>query len=130
MSSIVDATLTDVLFNRPEGFDLPAWWAMWRAGHEKGRPAVPSTLKISPAALPRSLERFAAALRILEADGDRAAVSITSGSVPELRGQLLAYGGAIGVMAPQSLRRSMADFAKRIGGRCAGRFSVIGVNMR
>jgi predicted DNA-binding transcriptional regulator YafY len=124
VSHILDARLLDERFARPPDFDLASFWAEWCAEFERGRAGYEVAARISPQAAPMldvylGARAAGAGPAPRDADGWLTARLVFE-SLEEARGRLLALGGAVEVLAPEALRRSMADFAARIIERYAG----------
>ncbi len=126
VSHILDARLLDERFTRPPDFDLASFWAAWCAEFERGLAGYAVTARSSPQAAPMLDlylgERAAGALAgpaPRDAEGWLMARLVFE-SLEEARGRLLAMGGAVEVLEPEALRRSMADFGARIAERYAG----------
>jgi predicted DNA-binding transcriptional regulator YafY len=89
----------------PDDFDLAAFW------EEAGRRRAPvaafrATLRVSARLLPLLERRFGVA-------ADHGRVTLPFPSIEEARTAVLGWGGAVEVLAPQALRRTVADFAAR-----------------
>ena len=115
--------LTDVRpaagsFTRPAAFDLAAFWTAWCVRMERNRPVYAVVVRVAPALLadlPHYFGAPAVADAALARDAARwATVTIPFASLETARVQLLGLGGAVEVLAPEPLRRSIADFAQQI----------------
>jgi predicted DNA-binding transcriptional regulator YafY len=106
LTEVLEVTTTPEASEVPTGFHLPAFWQAWRQRSPAGSRLV-ATVRIDPSLVPW-LERQVTDLR---ADGG--IVSITFGSFEQARATILGWGGAVEVMAPEALRRSVADFAEQ-----------------
>ena len=116
-SAVVDAALLEEKFERPETFDLASYWAQWAARHEANR-SVFSVTALAGVGVLANLENKLGKDRVLrseepESDG-RVQVQLTFEYLEEARSTLLGFGGAIEVVSPEALRRSMADFGEQI----------------
>ncbi len=116
-SAVVDAELLEERFERPETFDLASYWAQWAARHEANRSVFP-VIALARLGVLANLENELGKDRVLrseerESDG-RVRVQLTFEYLEEARSTLLGFGGAIEVVSPEALRRSMADFGEQI----------------
>jgi len=116
-SDILEPRLLEETFVRPSGFDLEAFWTTWAADVESNRWFFPVTLRVSRDALPE-LERTLG--RRIQRSGDvdsgsaRIEVRMSFDRFEHARASLLACGNAVEVLAPDALRLSIADFARKI----------------
>jgi predicted DNA-binding transcriptional regulator YafY len=104
-------------FERPDGFELAAFWRQWSAEFEASRPRLPVALRASPEALAAFAEVFgpaalAAALPpgedgwrvvMLSFEHERAAV-----------GRLAGFGDQVEVLTPSSVRSGLVATARQI----------------
>jgi len=116
-SAVVDAELLEERFERPETFDLASYWAQWAVKHEANRSVFP-VIALAGAGVLANLENELGKDRVLrseepESDG-RVRAQLTFEYFEEARSTLLGFGGAIEVVSPEALRRSMADFGEQI----------------
>jgi predicted DNA-binding transcriptional regulator YafY len=121
VSQIIEAELLPDCFNRPPDFALEAFWEQWCHEYES-RPAFSARVRVAPEAL--SL--------LAEYVGDRARVRLNELSTADQDGwvtfdlpfesfvaartRLLGLGRAVEVLEPESLRKSLIDFAEQIIG--------------
>jgi predicted DNA-binding transcriptional regulator YafY len=120
VSRILNVRIADERFERPEGFDLAAFWKAWCAEREEARPSYPVTARVSPELvrlLPlyfgdRIRERVASA-GPPDADG-WITLTLPFERFEEARGRILGFGRAVEVLAPEPLRLSVIDFAQQI----------------
>jgi len=121
VSQIVEAELTPEVFARPPEFQLEAFWVAW-CGEYESQPPFCARVRVSPEALPMLAEYV----------GDRARGQLTQRPSPERDGwvtldlpfesfvaartRLLGLGRAVEVLEPESLRKSLIDFAEQIVG--------------
>ena len=116
-STIVQAKLLPEHFDRPDGFELPVYWEEWVARTEARRASFLVTARVKPEVLGvLSKELGEPRIRQLEnpIDGDRIPVSLDFEYLEQARTFLLGLGAAVEVIAPESLRRSVADYAEQI----------------
>ena len=107
-------------FERPADFDLAAFWQKWCADYENDRPRYEVRALVSPslaARLPRLLQEnqpdVLNAPPAAQRDGWQA-MTLTFENFETARTRILGFGGAIEVLEPLALRRSMADYAQQI----------------
>ena len=106
-------------FTRPADFDLARFWAAWCVRTEQSRALYRVEARVAPALLPDLARYFgatagAAAVAAPRDEQGWATLTLTFDSLEAARAQLLELGGAVEVLAPAPLRRSMADFAAQI----------------
>jgi predicted DNA-binding transcriptional regulator YafY len=121
VSQIVEADLLPEGFIRPPEFDLEAFWEAWCREYES-QPPFCAQVRVAPEALPLLAEYV----------GDRARAGLMQRRPPDIDGwvtldlpfesfvaartRLLGLGRAVEVLEPESLRRSLIDFAEQIVG--------------
>jgi predicted DNA-binding transcriptional regulator YafY len=106
-------------FTRPADFDLARFWAAWCARLAHDRNGYAAVVRIAPALLPDLAHYLGVQANALAAtaprDGQgRVTLHLTFDSLEAARAQLLSLGGAVEVLAPEPLRRTVADFAQQI----------------
>ncbi len=113
-SAIVDAVLLDDTFERPTGFDLRSYWLNWSLRHAANRPSYVVVARIDPE-IQRFLERDFGGENVvpLDAGNDPFLVRLNFEQLIQARSALLPFGGAVEVLSPEALRRSIADFAEQ-----------------
>ena len=116
-SAVVDAELLEERFERPDTFDLTTYWAQWAARYEANRSVFP-VIALARLGVLANLENRLGKDRVLrsedpESDG-RVRAQLTFEYFEEARSTLLGFGGAIEVVSPEALRRSIADFGEQI----------------
>ena len=118
LSRLQRARLLRGHFTRPAEFDVATFWSAWRAGQEERSPAFVVTLRTSPELRGELPQHFGERFRDPKPD-DEGWSTITPAfeSFEVARARLLALGGAVEVLAPRSLRLSIADFAAQIASR-------------
>lgn len=118
-AQITEAAILDGPFARSPDFDLPAFWRGWCVEAERHRSSFVALVRVSPALAaelaPGSGEsgHVAGATAPPDAAG-WVTVTLTFESLDAARGRLLAFGGAVEVLEPASLRLSLADYAAQI----------------
>jgi predicted DNA-binding transcriptional regulator YafY len=120
VARIASARVLAEPFERPEGFDLAAFWRQWSAEFETSRPRIPVVVRASPSALAAFGEVFgqaagpalAAALPpdehgwrmvTLSFEHERAAV-----------GRLAGFGDQVEVLTPPAVRTALVATARLI----------------
>ena len=121
VSQIVEAEMTPECFARPPEFDLETFWKCWCKEYES-HPSFLARVRAAPEAL----------ATLAESIGERARGRLAASSPPDQDGwiildlpfesfvaartHLLGLGRAVEVLEPESLRRSLIDFAEQIVG--------------
>ena len=120
VSHLLDARISNESFERPADFELAAFWKTWCAEFEENRPYYPVIARVAPNLVPELHRYF----------GDRIRAKIAEAGPPDAEGwitlelpferlaaardRILGLGGAIEVLEPEALRRSVLDFAIQI----------------
>jgi predicted DNA-binding transcriptional regulator YafY len=110
-------------FERPEDFDLAAYWTESTAAYERETPQVDVTVRINPERLDRLRSaigdrRVDAAERIDEADPDGwDRLRIRLDWPREAPGQLLLVGSEMEVLEPVEIRERIASLAREVAAR-------------
>ena len=99
-------------FTRLDDFDLLAFWRAWCARTEAAESTYQVRVRVSPALLPLLDRVVGDEPEEPDADG-WVGLTLGFGSLQAARSRLLAYGGAVEVLAPRALRLSMADYARQ-----------------
>lgn len=121
VSQIVEAEILSDGFTRPTDFELEAFWEGWCEEYES-LPPFQARVRVAPETLPILAEYV----------GDRARGHLSSSLIPDAdgwvtlnlpfesfiaaRSRLLGLGRAVEVMEPETLRKSLVDFAEQIVG--------------
>ncbi len=107
-------------FERPEGFDLADFWQMWCARRVQNRFNFRTRVRVAPELIPHlpwyfgsSIRRQVARAGPPDAEG-WIEIDLTFDFPETARSRLLPLGGAIEVLEPEALRRSLHDFAERV----------------
>jgi predicted DNA-binding transcriptional regulator YafY len=140
VSQVLEAGILDESFERPDDFDLAAFWQGWCAEVEANRPYYPVVVRVAPDLVPWLPQYFGEPIREEVARSQRGraqsrpaqgaeagspdpagwlTVTLPFESLYEARERLLGFGGAVEVVAPVALRQSVADFARQIVSRYA-----------
>ena len=116
-SAVIDAELLDEKFTRPEHFDLSAFWSRWVSTYETRRPVF-SVVALAEQNVIPMLEREVGKGKLKQVIGqeadNRQRVELTFEFFAQARSILLGFGGAVEVISPEALRRSIADFGEQI----------------
>lgn len=125
LGDLVAVRLTEEQFHRRFDFDLVRAWKAWCRGRD--RPSFEMTLRVAPALASR-LSGYGIRTRpsalYQDAEG-RVAVTGVCESFDAARASVLALGGAVEVMAPEPLRRSVLDYAEQVVQRYAVEVPVV-----
>jgi len=115
-SDVIEAKLIDDTFDRPAEFDLEAFWTTWAAEYKANRWLFTVSLRVLPEALPALERSFGRQIRRASESREctrSIELEMLFDSFEHARATLLAYGGAVEVVAPDALRLSIADFARQ-----------------
>jgi predicted DNA-binding transcriptional regulator YafY len=128
VSQIVEAEIALENFTRPTKFQLDAFWTTWCREYES-QPPFCARVRVSPDALPMLAEYVGDRARghlsrshTADADG-WVTLELPFESLIAARSRLLGLGRAVEVLEPESLRKSLVDFAEQIVGFYQGRSS-------
>jgi predicted DNA-binding transcriptional regulator YafY len=126
VSRVLDASLLDATFDRPDDFDLPAYWAESSAAYERDAPTVSVVVRIAEDRLWRLRSVFgesAVETAARTADPDLAGqlrLEMTLSYPDEVPGQLLAVGPSLEVLEPLEIRGRVIKLAELIAARYRG----------
>jgi len=121
VSQIVEAELLEECFVRPLEFDLETFWKRWCKDYESQPPFL-ARVRVAPEALSLLAEYVGERARRLLAHSpipDQESwltLDLPFDSFVAARTRLLGLGRAVEVLEPESLRRSLIDFAEQIVG--------------
>ncbi|MFG3182261.1 helix-turn-helix transcriptional regulator [Streptomyces nigra] len=115
VAHIIDASVGDERFDRPQDFDLGAHWDSYLADFQARRYTGEATIRLSPRGRRRLPDNVAPEV-VRAVDSTATAVPGTEWveavipieGVEHARGELLRLGGDVEVVAPLELRRAMA----------------------
>lgn len=119
VSQIVEAEIMPGNFKRRPEFRLDAYWEKWCREYES-QPPFCARVRVAPEALPMLAEyvgdRARGQLpRSLASDADGwVTLDLPFESLIAARSRLLGLGRAVEVLEPESLRKSLVDFARQI----------------
>jgi predicted DNA-binding transcriptional regulator YafY len=119
LSDVLEAELIEEVFSMPMDFNLEEFWKTWCANQESNRPDYPAQVRIKTK-LFKMLKFFQDPLlkdetvdQSPDSDGWHT-ITFHFESFEEARKQLLNFGGAVEIIHPKPLRRSVQDFADNI----------------
>jgi predicted DNA-binding transcriptional regulator YafY len=121
VSQIQTLALTDDSFERPDGFDLAAYWTAWAKDFETRLYRGEATLRLSPEGLRRLCvvsPEIDLAGRLAEApDADGwTQLTLPMESLDHSAGEILKLGAEAQVLDPPELREKMGEIARRLAG--------------
>ncbi|GAA4959355.1 helix-turn-helix transcriptional regulator [Actinoplanes utahensis] len=118
VATILELTVLDETFERPEGFDLASSWAAWAADFERRLHRDEATVRLAPAALDRIPHLMTRAMARNVRDGvgppdpdGWTTVTLPIESVKHAHAELLRLGADIEVVSPPALREMMRSSA-------------------
>jgi predicted DNA-binding transcriptional regulator YafY len=121
VSEITEVELLSEYFVRPPDFDLETFWQGWCKEYES-QPLFVARVRVSPEALPMLAEYVGERARLQLARAHQIAkdgwvmLDLPFESFVTARTRLLGLGRAVEVLEPESLRKSLIDFAEQIAG--------------
>ena len=126
VSQIVEAEMLPEAFSRPPEFQLEAFWEAWCREYES-QPPFCARVRVAPEALTMLAEyvgdrarRYISQAHPQDANG-WVTLDLPFESFIVARSHLLGLGRAVEVLEPETLRRSLVDFAEQIVGFYKGR---------
>jgi predicted DNA-binding transcriptional regulator YafY len=124
VSRIMDAELTGSQFDRPQDFDLAAYWQTWRDQFEARQNSLTVTLRVPPQSGPllalvfgEGIVNSLLASSPPEDAAGYATISLTFDSVETACRQLLGLGTAVEVIGPTELRQMLYEKAVQAAGQ-------------
>ena len=126
VSDVLDARASDELFARPPDFDLAAFWQAECAEREANRLPFLARVRLGPALIPQLPHYFGERTGDLLAGAEPAdaegwiTATLSFESFEAARERILGFGAVAEVLAPEALRRSVADFAAQVLSRYHG----------
>ena len=118
LSAVRTAAATEDRFERKANFDLGAFWTDWRQRRQAARRGVEVRLRVREDAVPYVRdalgERRGVFPDVAKAEAKWVEINASFSFLDEARRAVLALGGAVEVIHPESLRRSVADYAAQI----------------
>ena len=122
VSRIREVVLTGYYFERPDDFDLPAFWTKWCAEFEASHDQYEVTLRVHPEEIPLLVQTFGEGIHTLfEQAGSPDeegcyALSLTFESQEAACQKLLGLGTRVEVVGSQALRERMLEMARQLVG--------------
>jgi predicted DNA-binding transcriptional regulator YafY len=127
VGQILGVEAMEATFERPDGFDLAAYWSAWAERFEAGVHRGEATVRLSPRAMELLPGLFgttvsrAAAATAGPADGDGWVEAVIPVEHPVMAaGDLLRLGTDVEVLAPPELRERVAAIVRALAGRYDG----------
>jgi predicted DNA-binding transcriptional regulator YafY len=120
ISSLLDARLSDEVFQRPADFDLAAFWKASCAEREQNRHLYAVTVRVAPNFIPALPWYFGNGIRVKIAQAGPPdaqgwiRLELCFESLEAARDRLLDFGCGVEVLEPFALRRSLLDIAEQI----------------
>jgi predicted DNA-binding transcriptional regulator YafY len=120
LSRMLEAKVLEEPFTRPADFNLVGFWEGWWAENQGRRPYYPVKVRASPQLLPHLAGHFGERIKTAKAEAgppdEEGWVTLTLPFeyLEEARERILGFGGAMEVLEPYALRRSIMDFAEQI----------------
>jgi predicted DNA-binding transcriptional regulator YafY len=120
VSNVVEAQVTDQKSERPEDFELAAFWKEWCQGEEQNQPSYLVVARVAFELVPWLSQFFGESIRDQvdkagppDAEG-WLTLTLPFESLDEARRRILGFGRAVEVLEPVALRNSVIDFARQI----------------
>jgi predicted DNA-binding transcriptional regulator YafY len=120
VSNLINVSLSDQSFERPENFNLAAFWEEWASQTERFLSDFKVRVRVSPDFIPELPRFFGGKIqtRISQAeppdDEGWIELELSFESFPAARNRLLGFGRGIEVLEPLALRVSIQDYAEQI----------------
>lgn len=117
VADILEARVSTEVFVRPTDFDLARFWRNWRAARRETSAGYRVTVRVAQELLPSLRRIFGNDVRDQIESSDPTSISewltltLPFWSLESARERILGFGGAIEVLEPHALRRSVWDFA-------------------
>jgi predicted DNA-binding transcriptional regulator YafY len=119
VSRIVSAEMLSQHFDRPVNFDLVAFWHKWCENYEQERPRYEVRVLVAPILAGRlsqllsdNVPDLLNAPPDLQQD-DWQVMTLTFESFETARTRILGFGGAVKIIQPVALRKSVIDFSRQ-----------------
>ncbi len=118
VSRIMEAEMTEGLFERPSAFNLADYWTQWCRRFERSQEKLAVTLQVSPAGVPGLVQVFGDGLyQVLEGaveENGRLTFSLTFASEEAACQELLGVGTAVEIINPLSLRQKILAMSQQL----------------
>jgi predicted DNA-binding transcriptional regulator YafY len=118
LSAVRAAELQEARFERVQGYQLERFWTEWRDRQARDRPVFGVRLRVREDAM--EYVEDALSLRqgvfygVPKASETWVTIDVAFTSLEDARRAILSLGGAVEVISPNALRRSVEDFAEQI----------------
>jgi predicted DNA-binding transcriptional regulator YafY len=118
LSRLFDVRIENETFARPADFDLEGFWGAWCSKREGRRPRYVVALRVAPSFVPDVAQHLSEGMREwaietgLTDERGWTSVTVAFDSLYDARARILGLGGAVEVLEPEPLRRSVLDFAR------------------
>jgi predicted DNA-binding transcriptional regulator YafY len=118
LPDVLEAKISAEKYSIPAEFNLAKFWSAWCARYEANRPHYPVELRMKGELL-HMLKLFRdpilpADLEGLQEDDGWSTLKLDLETFETARQRLLNFGGAVEIIKPVSLRKSLQDFAEQI----------------
>ncbi len=119
LAMLSEARPADGRFQRPDGFDLEAFWRAWCSEQEQGRASFTATVCVAPHFVPELMRRLGEQARRAIAVGVPGEngwiiMRLAFESLEVARERILSFGGGVQVLEPLALRWSVQDYGAQI----------------
>jgi predicted DNA-binding transcriptional regulator YafY len=120
VAGLSEVTMLETQFNRPQDFDLQAFWESWRLDRENRHTDFAVTVRVAKVFIPWLPMFFGSRIhtRLAQAgppdEQGRLTLELFFESLEAARERLLSCGGGLEVLAPRALRASLQDYAVQI----------------
>jgi predicted DNA-binding transcriptional regulator YafY len=120
VADLLDARVSTEAFERPHDFDLTSFWIEWRATRRETSAQYRTTVRAARELVPRLRRIFGdvvsaqVAASELPSNWDWITLILPFWSLEAARERILGFGGAVEVLEPLALRRSLEDFASQV----------------
>ena len=117
ISNVIDLTVSEEVFDRPEGFDLPGWWAQTSSRFERERFAQYARIRVTAQGL-KHLAMFGAEYARLAAEATPgpdgwAEVDAPFETVEHAASEFMRLGAEVEVLSPPELRDAVVQACRR-----------------
>jgi len=120
VSELIEVRITSKSFERPENFNLGAFWRTWCAEHEAFLSDYIATVRVAPNFIPELPRYFGNHIRARIAQAGPPdtegwiKLDLSFESFEHARQRMLGFGRGVEVLEPRALRRSVLDHAEQI----------------
>jgi predicted DNA-binding transcriptional regulator YafY len=123
VSDLVEVSVAAESFERPADFDLAAFWEGWCAEYEAHFSVFTAAVRVAPSVIPELPRYFGNHIltKVAQAGPQDAEgwirLELAFESFEAARDRILSFGGAVEVLEPHPLRRSVLDYAEQVVAR-------------